>query len=65
MIPYRCLLLGPMGQVQAEEEIEAQSKEGALAVAREMLSRRTHHAAFELWLDARVVHTEFREERVA
>lgn len=62
MAPYKCFMLGPAGQVQAEEKIEAQSRDRALAIAREILKACDRHAAFELWLDVKIIHTEFGEE---
>ena len=47
--------------MRATEEIDAESKDDALAVARRILGHRSHHAGFELWLDAKCVHAEPRE----
>ena len=58
MVNYRCFLLGREGDVKAMEEIDAQNKEDALALAREILDHHHHHAGFELWLDAKCVHIE-------
>jgi len=58
MINYRCFLLGCEGDVKATEEIDAESQEDALALARTILAHRDHHVGFELWLDAKCVHIE-------
>ena len=58
MIKYRCFLLGREGDVKATEEIDANNKEDALALARAILGHRGHHVGFELWLDAKCVHIE-------
>ncbi len=55
---YRCFLLGREGDVSATEEIDANNREDALALARAILGHRRHHAGFELWLDAKCVHVE-------
>ena len=55
---YRCFLLGREGDVRATEDIDATSKEDALAAARRIFDHRSHHSGFELWLDAKCVHIE-------
>ena len=63
MSNYRCCLLGREGDVRAIEEIDAHSREDAVALARAILGHRRHHAGFELWLDAKRVHTETAASR--
>lgn len=58
MIAYRCFLLGREGAVSALEQIDANNKEDALALARAMLGLRSRHAGFELWQDATCIHIE-------
>jgi hypothetical protein len=65
MNSYRCCLLGREGDVRATEDIDAPSREDAVALARAILGHRRHHAGFELWLDAKCVHIETAAGRAA
>lgn len=58
MTHYRCYLIGDTGGFAAIEELEAETDEIAIAIARRAIAMRPHQAAFELWELARKVHAE-------
>jgi hypothetical protein len=58
MTHYRCYLVGDTGRFAAVEELEAETDEIAIAIARRTLAAQPRKAAFELWELARKVHVE-------
>jgi hypothetical protein len=58
MTHYRCYLVGDTGRYAAVEELDAETDEIAIAIARRTLATRPHAAAFELWELVRKVHAE-------
>jgi len=59
MPQYRCYLLDFSGRrFMSVEELEAETDELAIAMARRLVAARRRKAAFELWELARQVHVE-------
>jgi hypothetical protein len=58
MTHYRCYLVGDTGRYAAVEELDAETDEIAIAIARRTIALRPHHTAFELWELARKVDVE-------
>jgi hypothetical protein len=58
MTRYRCYLVGDTGRFAAVEELDAETDEMAITIARRTLAARPRKAAFELWELARMVHVE-------
>lgn len=48
MAHYRCYSLDGQGKIVKSEDIEAESDEAALAIARELMAQQGSHG-FELW----------------
>ena len=57
---YRCCFLDHNDNIEALEEIDADTLVVAIEQTRAMLKGRSHHDAAELWLDGRC---EFRAQR--
>lgn len=58
MTHYRCYLMGDTGRFASVEELDAETDEIAIAIARRTVAMRPRQAAFELWELARMVHVE-------
>jgi hypothetical protein len=50
--------MGPTGRYAAVEEVDAETDEVAIAIARRLTALCLRRAAFELWDPARKVHAE-------
>lgn len=58
MTRYRCYLMEPTGRYAAVEELDAETDEVAIAIARRLTALYPRRAAFELWEPAREVRPE-------
>jgi hypothetical protein len=61
MVDYRCYLLDGAGAIRLVEAVQSGDDDGALRLARRLISNRPEFHGFELWQGRRRVHVEVTE----